>query len=951
LPDEVIAQIKSSTAITSLTDVILQLIRNSLDAGARKIEVGIDFLRGSCVVEDDGTGIPPSEFTGSGGLGRLYHTSKYRIGAEHYGRNGTFLASLAALALVTVSSQHREYRSTNSLVLHRSNPISRFIPAPPSHELHFRDHGTSVTVRDLFGNMPVRVKQRATFEERLEGDRLWEELKKSIIALLIAFKSPVNLKLRDLQGDRTFNIKDRRLDPKAPSTGQNSLKSGDGASSDMENALFILTQGGMVSQAERTSWVPVSASSGSISIKGIISVDPVPSKLVQFISLDIHPLSANSGHNELFDEISRIFSRSSFGVIEEDPDVDDLKKERRKQDNRIISDDPTNKRFKRGRKGIDKWPMFVFRIVLRDGKRKGMDEGVAANSLENQSHMQAVLEVLSAMVTQWLSSQNFRPRKRQRKLNSNSSSTPSSDLDVPGTPIQKTKGSTAANSLGTGGSETRLDSRGKPYMGIRSFNELSRIKSGNSAFYDTIWPTKATTSRPSPSHERAGVIYDADRSRETIIMKCNALSSNEQHNAPSLSDQALEIAEQQSSELEDGTVTWQDPITKERHRVNARTGAIILPQQQKLVETPRPYSALSNQRKIGGSLPRSKSVGNVTESSNFLPDFLQQWKNPVFLDSQQPIPQVAFDIPGNNDRGAASHRRSLSHHAKYFESIRDFGIDKLSKAGLVESQVIAQVDRKFILIKMPMTKVGTPSRSTTIPDDENGTNDALILVDQHAADERIRVEALLSGLIQPPSPQEASYRSSLSHSCRFKYVLLQEPLQFQVSDQERRLVELHARHFANWSILFDLSSVLRDTSKSTPATSSRTTNATSNTVTVRTLPAVIAERVKSDPKLLITLIRDEIWRLNDPHNRRAGVNDTHLEASDLTDRTATWLAHLGSIPPGLLDMINSRACRSACMFNDVLRMDECEELVRKLERCVFPFMCAHGRPSMVPVVN
>jgi len=39
------------------------------------------------------------------------------------------------------------------------------------------------------------------------------------------------------------------------------------------------------------------------------------------------------------------------------------------------------------------------------------------------------------------------------------------------------------------------------------------------------------------------------------------------------------------------------------------------------------------------------------------------------------------------------------------------------------------------------------------------------------------------------------------------------------------------------------------------------------------------------------------------------------------------------------------------MFNDYLSLDDCKELVRKLSRCVFPFMCAHGRPSMVPLVD
>ena len=72
LAPEVAAQIKSSTTISSLTSVVLGLIANSLDSGAHKIDVRIDFSRGSLWVEDDGVGIPPKEFTDAGGLGKAY---------------------------------------------------------------------------------------------------------------------------------------------------------------------------------------------------------------------------------------------------------------------------------------------------------------------------------------------------------------------------------------------------------------------------------------------------------------------------------------------------------------------------------------------------------------------------------------------------------------------------------------------------------------------------------------------------------------------------------------------------------------------------------------------------------------------------------------------------------------------------------------------------------------
>jgi DNA mismatch repair protein MLH3 len=72
LSPAVIAQIKSSITITHLNSVVTELLKNSLDAHSKKIDINVDYARGGCVVEDDGLGILPSEFGESGGLGKLY---------------------------------------------------------------------------------------------------------------------------------------------------------------------------------------------------------------------------------------------------------------------------------------------------------------------------------------------------------------------------------------------------------------------------------------------------------------------------------------------------------------------------------------------------------------------------------------------------------------------------------------------------------------------------------------------------------------------------------------------------------------------------------------------------------------------------------------------------------------------------------------------------------------
>lgn len=70
-----IAKINSSTSIVHLTGVILELVKNSLDANAHTVFVTVDFKRGSCIVEDDGDGIPSIEFEVAGGLGKAHRMS------------------------------------------------------------------------------------------------------------------------------------------------------------------------------------------------------------------------------------------------------------------------------------------------------------------------------------------------------------------------------------------------------------------------------------------------------------------------------------------------------------------------------------------------------------------------------------------------------------------------------------------------------------------------------------------------------------------------------------------------------------------------------------------------------------------------------------------------------------------------------------------------------------
>lgn len=58
----------------------------------------------------------------------------------------------------------------------------------------------------------------------------------------------------------------------------------------------------------------------------------------------------------------------------------------------------------------------------------------------------------------------------------------------------------------------------------------------------------------------------------------------------------------------------------------------------------------------------------------------------------------------------------------------------------------------------------------------------------------------------------------------------------------------------------------------------------------------------------------------------------------------------GNIPKPMVEAVASAACHSAVRFGDVLCKAQCEAVVRSLEICDNPFACAHGRPSIVPLL-
>lgn len=76
---------------------------------------------------------------------------------------------------------------------------------------------------------------------------------------------------------------------------------------------------------------------------------------------------------------------------------------------------------------------------------------------------------------------------------------------------------------------------------------------------------------------------------------------------------------------------------------------------------------------------------------------------------------------------------------------------------------------------------------------------------------------------------------------------------------------------------------------------------------------------------------------------------------DGEEHLRSYLDSLGSgtvkhtTPRPVLEAVASAACHSAVRFGDVLSSEQCRSIVGSLAECGSPFICAHGRPSIVPL--
>lgn len=242
-----------------------------------------------------------------------------------------------------------------------------------------------------------------------------------------------------------------------------------------------------------------------------------------------------------------------------------------------------------------------------------------------------------------------------------------------------------------------------------------------------------------------------------------------------------------------------------------------------------------------------------------------------------PIKEVLNILSGNK----AKTTNTASHFIAESLNLSEVHVE-LNGQSVGTAEIISQISNQLILVRI---------------------GGEIFFVDQHACDERIQYEMLFEHFVRKAADSSADSR-----------VKLEKPIPFDITDDDKKLLELFSEVFSSLGISYFYEQTLCH---------------------ITHLPFCMRNCTAADgPSISGSLL--------------SFANRT--KPTPIID-SKPWYMQLQHLPSCILAAIALVACRLSIKFGQPLEHQELSYLIKNLSKCHFPFHCAHGRPTIIPAAQ
>ena len=232
---------------------------------------------------------------------------------------------------------------------------------------------------------------------------------------------------------------------------------------------------------------------------------------------------------------------------------------------------------------------------------------------------------------------------------------------------------------------------------------------------------------------------------------------------------------------------------------------------------------------------------------------------------------------------------------------------RVTRAMLLDARVVNQIEKSFVLVVASTPSALRGGTVAAASSQQPQRRQQLLALDPHAAHERIRLEKFEDALCAALFARDEALvggGGDLAHHAVCPSAALAEATAVTLRAGEPPPSGALKRVLQCWGWRY-------------------ATSASGDTVWVSAVPCLLGERIPASS--LVEFVRVETQR-----RRTRGARE---------------------LPAAVRKIIALKACHGAIRFGDELTVRECAALLRSLARCRLPFQCAHGRPSIVPLLT